>query len=52
MIVGADSLEYLSVEGLVKAVRKNVNEKNEETGHCTACLTGTYPGGVPVESVW
>lgn len=35
MSIGADSLAYLSVEGLVKAVgRKNL---------CLACLTGEYP---------
>lgn len=51
--VGADSLEYLSVEGLKKAVnlnRQNVNPNN--SGHCTACLTGEYPGGLPDELSW
>ncbi|NJD98939.1 amidophosphoribosyltransferase [Thermococcus sp. LS1] len=33
--IGADSLAYLSVEGLKKAVGKR--------GLCTACLTGEYP---------
>ncbi|XP_044756034.1 amidophosphoribosyltransferase-like [Coccinella septempunctata] len=47
--VGADSLAYLSVEGLLKAVRSDIKTKNGEVkiGHCTACLTGEYPGGVP-----
>ncbi|CAO1392936.1 unnamed protein product [Diamesa serratosioi] len=46
--VGADSLAYLSVEGLVQAVRHNLKtESPEKTGHCTACLTGEYP--IPVD---
>lgn len=49
---GADSLEYLSVAGLVKAVKKEIKSGNEEDGHCTACLTGEYPGGVPDELEW
>lgn len=41
---GADSLAYLSVEGLVKAVRQNMDNKDKDCiGHCTACLTGNYP---------
>ncbi|BES93797.1 Glutamine phosphoribosylpyrophosphate amidotransferase [Nesidiocoris tenuis] len=39
---GADSLAYLSVEGLRKAVQKNIKD-TKEVGHCTACLTGEYP---------
>ncbi|XP_039971267.1 amidophosphoribosyltransferase [Bactrocera neohumeralis] len=51
--VGADSLAYLSVEGLVKAVEMNkqVSSPNK-SGHCTACLTGEYPGGLPEELSW
>ena len=33
--IGADSLEYISVEGLHKAVKGN--------GYCNACFTGKYP---------
>ena len=36
--IGADSLHYLSVEGMLRAVGGN--------GYCTACFTGDYP--VPV----
>lgn len=51
--VGADSLAYLSVEGLKRAVQYNMKRKNRaESGHCTACLTGEYPGGVPEELSW
>jgi len=43
-ILGADSLAYLSVEGLVQAVRHKIADKDEpHIGHCTACLTGEYP---------
>lgn len=43
--LGADSLSYLSVEGLVKAVRHGMSPavKKSNAGHCTACLTGEYP---------
>src|SRR6266436_4015813 len=36
--IGADSLAYLSLEGLKKACRDG-----EKTTYCTACYTGTYP---------
>jgi amidophosphoribosyltransferase len=42
--VGADSLAYLSLENLMKAV--GANEAGD--GFCRACLTGTYPAPVPV----
>lgn len=42
--LGADSLAYLSVDGLMKAVREaNPNPH----GYCNACFTANYP--VPVE---
>ncbi len=34
--IGADSLGYLSVEGLLKCVKR-------PTAYCTACWSGTYP---------
>ncbi|CAH0384055.1 unnamed protein product [Bemisia tabaci] len=41
---GADSLAYLSVEGLKIAVRRQlVPREKDGVGHCTACLTGEYP---------
>lgn len=44
VVTGADSLAYLSVEGLKLAVRENIDNKDNSTiGHCTACLTGEYP---------
>ncbi|XP_017021482.1 amidophosphoribosyltransferase [Drosophila kikkawai] len=55
--VGADSLAYLSVEGLVEAVQQKQRDaagdgQSKPTGHCTACLTGEYPGGLPDELSW
>ncbi|XP_070495832.1 amidophosphoribosyltransferase-like isoform X2 [Chironomus tepperi] len=42
--INADSLAYLSVDGLNRAVRTNLKTDNPKTtGHCTACLTGEYP---------
>ncbi|WP_245844241.1 amidophosphoribosyltransferase [Oceanobacillus rekensis] len=39
-IIGADSLAYLSVSGLEKAI---VKDKTIHQGICTACMTGIYP---------
>ena len=39
--IGADSLAYLSVEGLLRAVRAPQN------AYCTGCFTGSYP--IPVQ---
>lgn len=50
--VDADTIEYLSVDGLVKAVRKEIKPTTKSVGHCTACLTGEYPGGLPQELDW
>ena len=47
-VVDADSLVYLSVDGLVAAVRSGIKSNLQNTGHCTACLTGHYP----VDLVW
>jgi amidophosphoribosyltransferase len=38
--IGADSIGYLSLEGLLRAI-------GETDGFCTGCLTGDYP--VPVQ---
>uniref|UniRef100_A0A8D8M1M9 Amidophosphoribosyltransferase n=1 Tax=Cacopsylla melanoneura TaxID=428564 RepID=A0A8D8M1M9_9HEMI len=42
---GADTLQYLSVEGLKDAVqlKMKVDKAEGSYGHCTACLTGEYP---------
>lgn len=41
--VGADSLQYLSIEETVAATNM------AEGSHCTACFTGDYPGEVPLQ---
>jgi amidophosphoribosyltransferase len=41
--IGADSLGYLSQEGLLASVDGN------ERGFCTACFDGRYPTQVPLE---
>ena len=47
--LGADSLVYLSIDGLKNAIQKGIENKSDnKVGHCTACLTGTYP----VELEW
>ena len=41
---GADSLQYLSVEGLIKATQEGIaKDDSKPVGHCVACLTGSYP---------
>ena len=41
--VGADTLAYLPLDALLKATGA------DPAGFCTACLTGRYPVGVPIE---
>lgn len=40
--IGADSLRFLSVEGLIDSI-------GSDDGCCTACFTGQYPVDIPVE---
>lgn len=42
--IGADSLAYLSREGMNEAVRMAIQQK---TGHCSACFSGDYPIPIP-----
>lgn len=39
--IGADSLQFLSVDGLMEAIDRT-------DGYCAACFTGDYPVDVPV----
>ena len=39
--VGADSLAYLSISGMMKALKA-------EEGYCNACFTGDYPFSTPI----
>ena len=45
-LIGADSLGYLSQEGLLAAVGR---ETDGERRHCTACFDGRYPIDVPLD---
>jgi amidophosphoribosyltransferase len=40
-LIGADSLTFLSVEGMVEAIGRQ--EDGETRGSCLACFTGKYP---------
>ena len=42
MVIGVDSLGYLSIENAMKL-------SGEEKGYCNACFTGEYPTMVPTE---
>ena len=51
--VGADSLAYISLEGLTEAVRRGMkNPTSSSVGHCTACLSGEYPTDLPQDLTW
>lgn len=51
--VGADSLAYLSVDGLLRAVKHNMKgEAKQKNSHCTACLGGPYPVELPASLEW
>src|SRR5690625_2615473 len=39
-IIGADSLQFLSIEGMERAI---IRDKTINQGICTACMTGNYP---------
>ena len=41
--LGADSLHYLTLEGLFKSALKKRSENSDPNGFCAACLTGKYP---------
>lgn len=41
-IIGADSLEFLSIDGLYRATGEKNRDKNEPQ-YCDACFTGDYP---------
>ena len=54
--IGADSLAYLSLEGMIRAVQDGVWTANghahdrstrHEIGNCTACFSGAYPIRIP-----
>ena len=43
--LGADSLGYLSLAGMLEAVGDAGDER-----HCTACYTGKYPTKIEIEN--
>jgi amidophosphoribosyltransferase len=45
-MIGADSLAYLSLEGLLN-IAGTESDTNEKCQYCTACFTGEYPMEVP-----
>lgn len=48
-MIGADTLSFLSVEGMVKAIGRK--EEGDSCGQCLACFTGKYPTEIlPVET--
>jgi amidophosphoribosyltransferase len=40
-VIGADSLAFLSIEGMLEALGRSADDLNH--GHCLACFTGRYP---------
>ncbi|HLA43567.1 MAG TPA: phosphoribosyltransferase family protein, partial [Aggregatilineales bacterium] len=42
--IGADSLDYLSLPGMLSAIREAVGFENS---YCTACFSGKYPLHIP-----
>ncbi len=42
--IGADSLAYLSLEGMNRAVCEGLGNG---AGHCNACFSGVYPVEIP-----
>jgi amidophosphoribosyltransferase len=48
--LGADSLEFISVEGLLESLNNEPGENSPKEGYCLGCFTGEYPIPVPGES--
>ncbi|MFP3392495.1 amidophosphoribosyltransferase [Brevibacillus sp. SIMBA_040] len=46
-IIEADSLSFLSVEGMIEAIGRQDSAPNK--GHCLACFTGEYPTEIEFE---
>lgn len=40
-LIGADSLTFLSVEGMIEAIGRK--EEGGTSGYCLGCFTGNYP---------
>lgn len=48
-LIGADSLTFLSAEGMLKAIGRSPEMKN--CGQCLACFTGEYPTDIYADTV-
>ena len=48
-LIGADTLTFLSVEGMLEAIGHN--EPGETRGQCLACFTGKYPTEIYPQAV-
>ncbi|MFC0273207.1 amidophosphoribosyltransferase [Metabacillus herbersteinensis] len=48
-IIGADSLAFLSVEGLLEGIGRPYED--EKRGQCLACFTGSYPTEIYADTV-
>ena len=48
--IGADSLSFLTTEGMVEAIGRN--DDSENRGHCLACFTGKYPTEIYPDTVF
>ncbi|MFD1203526.1 MULTISPECIES: amidophosphoribosyltransferase [Sporosarcina] len=48
-LIGADSLTFLSVEGMLQAIGRPAEMKN--CGQCLACFTGEYPTEIYADTV-
>lgn len=48
-LIGADSLTFLSAEGMLKAIGRSPEMKN--CGQCLACFTGEYPTEIYADTV-
>jgi amidophosphoribosyltransferase len=47
--IGADSLTFLTAEGMLKAIGRSSDMKN--CGQCLACFTGEYPTEIYADTV-
>jgi amidophosphoribosyltransferase len=47
--IGADSLSFLSTEGMIEAIGREDDTPNK--GHCVACFTGKYPTEIYPDTV-
>ncbi len=45
--IGADTLHYLTLEGMDAMVSEHPKSRKAECGHCNACFSGNYPIEVP-----